>query len=83
MEEKVGKLSDVAKNSELDRLASCITYQEKLILELRVRLQVVSHSSPEQNAETDTPQEFHLSAFINRVDRNNRILEEIHKELAL
>lgn len=69
--------------SELDRLASYITHQEELIKELQVRLRPVSQPRPEDGAERAPMDEFHLSAFIERVQRNNDILKTIHTELAL
>lgn len=77
------KLAEVDTKSELDRLASFVTHQEELIAELSMRLRTVSHVSPETNDAPASPEEFHLSAFIDRIRRNNDKLKTIHHELAI
>lgn len=90
MEEKLsnrtvasGKLAEVATKSELDRLASYITHQEELISELQIRLRTVSHQTPQDQERPAMSDEFHLSAFIDRIQQNNEKLKTIHHELAL
>lgn len=77
----IGSVKD--SKSEMDRLASYITHQEELIGELQVRLRPVSHPMPQDGAERASMDEFHLSAFIERIQRNNEVLKTIHSELAL
>lgn len=78
-----GKLAETDSKSELDRLASFVTHQEELIAELSMRLRTVSHATPQDQETAMPPEEFHLSAFIDRIRRNNDKLKTIHHELAI